>query len=87
VVARDVEELTGHAWRATTELVDEGDARRPVLKRRVASLSVAPVSSVQRLEKRRLYSWRLSPGCCLQLRNSHCLLGHMYVPWKLPTKT
>jgi hypothetical protein len=32
VVARDVEELTGHAWHATPESVHEGGARRPNLK-------------------------------------------------------
>jgi hypothetical protein len=34
-----------------------------------------------------MHSRRLSPGCCLQLRSSHCLPGRVYVPWKLPTKT
>jgi hypothetical protein len=34
-----------------------------------------------------MYSRRLYPDCCLQLRSSHCLLGRMWVPWKLPTKT
>jgi hypothetical protein len=34
VVARDVEELTGRAWHATPESVDEGRSRRAVLKRR-----------------------------------------------------
>jgi hypothetical protein len=43
----------------------------------MASLSVAPGSSVQRLEKRRMYSRRLSPDCCLQLRGSHYLSGRM----------
>jgi hypothetical protein len=41
----------------------------------MASLSVAHGSSVQRLEKHCMYSQRLSPGCCLQLRSSHCLPG------------
>jgi hypothetical protein len=48
----------------------------------VASLSVASGSSVQHLEKRQMYSRRLSLGCCLQLRSSHCLSGRVYVPWK-----
>jgi hypothetical protein len=34
VVARDVEELAGHAGHAAPESVDEGRARRAVLKRR-----------------------------------------------------
>jgi hypothetical protein len=44
---------------------------------KMALLFVAPGSSVQRLEKRRMYSRRLSPGYCLQLRNSHYLWGHV----------
>jgi hypothetical protein len=32
MVARDVEELTGRAWHAIPEPVDEGGARRPILK-------------------------------------------------------
>jgi hypothetical protein len=53
----------------------------------MASLSVAPGSSVQRLEKRRMYSRKISLGFCLQFRSSHCLPRQVYVPWKLPTKT
>jgi hypothetical protein len=53
----------------------------------MASLSVAPGSSMQRLEKCRMYSRKLSPGYCLQLRSSHCLPGRVYVPWKFSTKT
>jgi hypothetical protein len=49
----------------------------PFLNVKMASLSVAPGSSVQRLEKRHMYSQRLSPSCCLQLRSSHCLPGRM----------
>jgi hypothetical protein len=43
----------------------------------MVSLSVAVGSSMQRLEKRHMYSRRLSPDYCLQLRSSHCLLGRM----------
>jgi hypothetical protein len=43
----------------------------------MVSLSVAPGSSVQHLEKRHMYSRRLSPSCCLQLRSSHYLPGRM----------
>jgi hypothetical protein len=45
--------------------------------RHAVSLSVTPGSSVQHLKKHRMYSRRLSPGCCLQLRSSRCLLGRM----------
>jgi hypothetical protein len=34
-----------------------------------------------------MYSWRLSPAYCLQLRSSHCLSGRVYMPWNMPTKT
>jgi hypothetical protein len=77
VVARDVEELAGHARHAAPESMDERRARRAILEAEMASLSVAPGSSVQHLEKRRIYSRRLSPGCCLQLCSSHCLPGRM----------
>jgi hypothetical protein len=43
----------------------------------MASLSVAPDNSVQHLEKHRMYSWRLSPDCCLQFRIAHYLPGRM----------
>jgi hypothetical protein len=46
----------------------------------MASLSVASGSSVQHLEKRRMYSCRLSPGFCLQFCSSHCLPGWVYLP-------
>jgi hypothetical protein len=49
----------------------------PFWNAEMASLSVAPGSSVQDLEKHRMYSRRLSPGYFLQLRNSHCLPGRM----------
>jgi hypothetical protein len=49
----------------------------PFWNAEMASLSVAPGSSVQRLEKHRMYSRRLSPGCCLRLRSSHYLSGCM----------
>jgi hypothetical protein len=49
----------------------------PFWNTEMASLSVAQGSSVQCLEKRRMYSRRLSPGCCLQLRSSHCLPRRM----------
>jgi hypothetical protein len=49
----------------------------PFWNAEMASLLVAPRSSVQRLEKRWMYSRRLSPVYYLQLRCSHCLLGHM----------
>jgi hypothetical protein len=54
---------------------------------KMASLSVALGSSVQRLEKRQMYSRKLSPGCYLQLRSSHCLPGRVYMPWKFLMKT
>jgi hypothetical protein len=87
MVARDVEEFTGRARHATLESVDEGGAHRAILKPKMASLSVALGSSVQRLEKCRMYSRRLFPGCCLQMRSSHYLPGRMYMPWKLSMKT
>jgi hypothetical protein len=59
----------------------------PFWNAEMASLSVAPGSSMQHLEKRRMYSRRLSPGYCLQLRISYCLPGRVYLPWKFPTKT
>jgi hypothetical protein len=59
----------------------------PFWNTEMASLSVALGSLVQRLEKRRMYSRRLYPGCFLQLRSSHCLPGRVYMPWKFPTKT
>jgi hypothetical protein len=34
-----------------------------------------------------MYSRRPSPGFCLQLRISHCLLGWVYMPWKFLTET
>jgi hypothetical protein len=77
VVARDVEELAGHARHAVPESMDEGRARHAILEAEMVSLSVAPGSSVQHLEKRRIYSRRLSSGCCLQLHSSHCLPGRM----------
>jgi hypothetical protein len=43
----------------------------------IVSLSVALGSLVQLLEKRRMYLQRLSPGCCLQFRSSHCLSERM----------
>jgi hypothetical protein len=49
----------------------------PFWNAEMVSLSVAPGSSVQRLEKHHMYSRRLSPGCCLQFRSSHCLPGRM----------
>ena len=58
----------------------------PFWNAEMASLSVAPGSLVQHLEKRRMYSRKLSPGCCLQLRGSHCLPGRVYVPWKFRRK-
>jgi hypothetical protein len=87
MVSCDVEELpsgTGHAhpnrWIREVQVV-------PSWNTKMASLFVVLGSSVQHLEKRRMYSHRLSPGICLQLRSSHCLLGRVYMPWKLPTKT
>jgi hypothetical protein len=77
VVARDVEELVGRARHVTPESVDEGRARRAVLERRNGVVVGRTGSSVQRLEKRCMYSRRLSPGCCLQLRSSYCLPGRM----------
>jgi hypothetical protein len=80
VVARNVEELAGRARHAAPESVDEGRARRAILECRdgvIVGRVVAPGSSVQRLEKRRMYSRRLSIGCCLQLRSSHFLPEHM----------
>jgi hypothetical protein len=75
VVARDVEELTScwgmrrpSRWMRNVHVV-------PFWKTEMASLSVAPGSSLQRLHKHCMYSQRLSPGCCLQLRSSHCLPG------------
>jgi hypothetical protein len=49
----------------------------PFWNAEMVSLSVAPGSSVQHLEKRRMYSWRLYPGYFLQLRSSHCLPGRI----------
>jgi hypothetical protein len=49
----------------------------PFWNAEMASLSVASGSSVQLLEKRRMYSRRLSPGCYMQLRSSHCLPGRI----------
>jgi hypothetical protein len=59
----------------------------PFWNTEMASLSVAPRSSVHRLEKHQMYSRRLSPDCFLQLHSSHCLPGRVYVPWKFLTKT
>jgi hypothetical protein len=49
----------------------------PFWNAEMASLSVAWGSSVQLLEKHRMYSQRLSPDCCLLLRSSHRLPGRM----------
>jgi hypothetical protein len=49
----------------------------PFWNAEMASLLIALASSGQHLEKRRMYSQRLSPGCCLQLRGSHYLPGRM----------
>jgi hypothetical protein len=49
----------------------------PFWNAEMVSLSVSPGSSVQHLEKRRMYLRRLSPGYCLQLLSSHCLPGRV----------
>jgi hypothetical protein len=77
VVARDAEELAGRVRHAASELVDEGRARRAVLKHQDgivvgrtgelgATLGEAPYVLAETL-----------PGCCLQLRSSHCLPRRM----------
>jgi hypothetical protein len=77
VVTRDVEEFAIHARHAAPESVDEGRARRAVLECQDGVIVSRTGELVQRLEKRRTYSRRLSPGWCLQLRSSHCLSGRM----------
>jgi hypothetical protein len=47
----------------------------PFWNAEMASLSVVSRSSVQHLEKRRMYSRKLSPSFRLLLRNSYCLSG------------
>jgi hypothetical protein len=87
VVACDVEELTGHALHATPESVDEGGARRPILKCRDGVVVDRAGELGAALGEASYVLTETLPGCCLQLRSSHCLPGRMYVPWKLLTKT
>jgi hypothetical protein len=82
----DVEELPRGPGLATSELVDEGVQVVPFWNVEMALLSVASGISVQRLEKHRMYSCRLSPSRCLQFCSSHYLPGRVYVHWKFPTK-
>jgi hypothetical protein len=77
VVARDVEELASRAGHAAPESWMRDVHVVPFWNAEMTSLSVALGSSVQRLEKRRMYSRRVSPDCCLQFRSSHYLLGRM----------
>jgi hypothetical protein len=56
VVARDVEEFPRGTRHATPESVDEEGTHRPVLKRRDGVVVCRAGSSVQRFEKRRMYS-------------------------------
>jgi hypothetical protein len=39
------------------------------------------------LEKRWIYSYRVSSGLFLQLWRSHEFPGQVYIPWKWPMKT
>jgi hypothetical protein len=77
VVARDVEELTGCARHAASESVNEGRARRAVLECRDGVVVDRTGELGATLGEASYVLTEALPGCCLQLRNSHCL------PWRM----